>query len=471
MNALNARARAVAIATGTVTGPDLAVVATRSASTRGQTEARSWRAGDVLIAKRNDTRIAIGAETLPNGDRFRVLAASDTGGLVVADVRGRGTLTLPGTYLARHAEYGWAPTIDGAQGATADIGIVLARSGLDREHLYVAMSRGRLENHVHTTPELATGDAGPHHSTTTPTGTKASAWPGPRQPHPVHGQTAGKGTARPVSAGQLALPDIDAALAQLARAVATSGRERAAHALLDPAVQAAREVAWARNDAAQPREIPPEHQRHRDALEVARARHDSEADRVAHLRSKLESRRAELERVPFWARKRRTSSATAVRQAEGDLDRALTWLGSEDATVSRLAAVVGADTTQTASTRPAPGSAATTRGPPGAPPTCMTPTRTPARTTPACNPPHRRGRTSRSPWTTTHPTAATDAATDATTASADDRAVAPDTRRHQRFRALAAHHRVRGHRHSSQGTGEKCLDGRPRFRGGPVHSS
>ncbi len=101
-------------------------------------------------------------------DRFRVLAASDTGGLVVADLRGRGTLTLPGAYLARHTEYGWAATIDGAQGATADIGILLARAGLDREHLYVAVSRGRLENHVHTTPELATGDAGPHHHTATP---------------------------------------------------------------------------------------------------------------------------------------------------------------------------------------------------------------------------------------------------------------------------------------------------------------
>ena len=83
----------------------------------------------------------------------------------MADLRGRGTLTLPDAYLARHAEYGWAATIDGAQGATADVGIVLARAGLDREHLYVAMSRGRLENHVHTTPELATGDAGPHHHT------------------------------------------------------------------------------------------------------------------------------------------------------------------------------------------------------------------------------------------------------------------------------------------------------------------
>ncbi len=49
----------------------------------------------------------------------------------------------PASYLAEHATYGWACTIDGAQGATADLGILLARPGLDREHLYVGMTRGR----------------------------------------------------------------------------------------------------------------------------------------------------------------------------------------------------------------------------------------------------------------------------------------------------------------------------------------
>jgi hypothetical protein len=34
------------------------------------------------------------------------------------------------SYLAEHADYGWASTIDGAQGATADIGILLARTGV-----------------------------------------------------------------------------------------------------------------------------------------------------------------------------------------------------------------------------------------------------------------------------------------------------------------------------------------------------
>ena len=46
--------------------------------------------------------------------------------------------------------------------------------------------------------------------------------------------------------------------------------------------------------------------------------------------------------------------------------------------------------------------------------------------------------------TTTHPTAVTHAATGATTGSADNREVATDTRRRQRFRALTAHHQVTG---------------------------
>ncbi len=133
----------------------------------------------------------------------------------------------------------------------------------------------------------------------------------------------------------------------LARAVATSGRERAAHALLDPAVHAAREAAWAREEAARPSPaIPREHQRNRDALAGARARRDMAADHVTRVRTELESRRAELERVPFWARKRRTTAEAAVRRSEGDLDRALTYLGSQDATVTQHAAVVDADTTQ-----------------------------------------------------------------------------------------------------------------------------
>jgi ATP-dependent exoDNAse (exonuclease V) alpha subunit len=144
VNALNARARAAAVATGAVRGPVLASVTSRTSSTGGHPEARTWRTGDVLIAKKNNPNIHIGNDTLCNGDRFQVAAQAEIG-LVVEDLRGRGTTTMPIAYLARHSEYGWATTIDGAQGATADVGIVLARSGLDRAHLDVARSRGREE--------------------------------------------------------------------------------------------------------------------------------------------------------------------------------------------------------------------------------------------------------------------------------------------------------------------------------------
>ncbi len=59
---------------------------------------------------------------------------------------------LPGTYVAEHVDHGWATTIDAAQGATTDIAILLARPGIDREHLYVGLTRGRQENHAYLTP-------------------------------------------------------------------------------------------------------------------------------------------------------------------------------------------------------------------------------------------------------------------------------------------------------------------------------
>ena len=70
------------------------------------------------------------------------------------------------------------------------------------------------------------------------------------------------------------------------------------------------------------------------------------ADHVTRVRTELESQRAELERVPFWARTRRTTATEAVNRAEGDLDRALARLDTEDTTLTRMTVVVDNDTTQ-----------------------------------------------------------------------------------------------------------------------------
>lgn len=341
VSALNARARAVGIATGAVTGPTLITVTSRTASTRGHPEARSWRSGDVLIAKKNTSRIAIGADTLRNGDRFRVLSATDDGALVVVDLRGRGSATLPASYLARYAEYGWAATIDGAQGATADIGIVLARSGLDREHLYVAMTRGREENHVHTTPELSTGDAGPH--TLAPAAAQHPDRPAPaamqlsRTPH----------RRRDEAAAQLALPDLDAAISQLTRALARSGRERAAHSLLDPAIAESRDRAWTNAaNARPPRPLPDEHRRHQQGLDRAHASRNHAEARVRSVTTGLREVQAELDALPLWSRRRRHELALTIDTGQTTLAYAIDDLHRADTTVDTLNKLVRLDTEQ-----------------------------------------------------------------------------------------------------------------------------
>ena len=144
VDALNQRARTVAVAAGEVTGP---------VTTAG---GRDWQAGDVLRTRRNARRLTVGDGHVRNGDRYQVLGPGPQDGLIVEDLTGRGRTVLPASYLAEHAEYGWASTIGAAQGATADEGIVLVRPGMDREHLYVAMTRGRHGNHAYITPDATT---------------------------------------------------------------------------------------------------------------------------------------------------------------------------------------------------------------------------------------------------------------------------------------------------------------------------
>ncbi len=334
---LNARARAAAIATGAVTGPVLATVTSKTASSRGHVEQRSWRAGDVLIAKKNTTRIRIGDDTVRNGDRYRVIAAEPgaNAGLVVEDLRGRGTTTLPAAYLARHSQFGWAATIDGAQGATADVGIVLARSGLDREHLYVAMSRGRDANHVHTTPELNTGDAGPHRPTQAPA--QAPARPARASVQvPGSGQHPAASRHRAEAASQLVLPDLDAAVTQLSTALSTSGRERAAHSLLDPPIAQARERDWERRDNLRPAPpLPAKHVQNQRDLDRAQARAEQARDHVDRLNAQVRDLQDQLDETPRWARSRRQGltrtltftnemvlpgATRELHQASGDVD-------------------------------------------------------------------------------------------------------------------------------------------------------
>src|SRR4051794_40256958 len=138
---LNTLARQHAIDTGAVQGEPLL-------SAGG----RDWRIGDQLRVTRNDRHIPVGVDHLRNGDTFTVTGRRGTG-LTVQRLDSTETAELPADYVAEHARYGWASTIAGAQGATVDHGLLLARPGLDRTNLYVGLTRGRESNHLYLAPE------------------------------------------------------------------------------------------------------------------------------------------------------------------------------------------------------------------------------------------------------------------------------------------------------------------------------
>jgi hypothetical protein len=290
----------------------------------------------VLRARRNDRRLIIGDGHVRNGDRFQVLGPGPQDGLIVEDLTGRGRTVLPAAYLAEHAEYGWASTIDAAQGATADIGVVLVRPGMDREHLYVAMTRGRRGNHAYITPDPSIDDDHHDHGH-------------PHQQHPA----------------AVADPQ-EQAVRVLEAALARSGAQDAAHTALEQArthakeqaTQTARqdeqraERAAARAAAAEQRQrrqtrpLLPEHTRALRLLEQCRA--DTEqlhADRT-NLRRTLHDTRTALEALPRWARGRRRALTETITSTEQQLRQTEPTQGSLDAELDRLTRQVAHHTRQ-----------------------------------------------------------------------------------------------------------------------------
>jgi conjugative relaxase-like TrwC/TraI family protein len=151
---LNALAKTAAQTAGDSHGPQVVV---------GD---KSFQAGDVIRTRRNNRQLLLGETHVRNGDRYTILATTQDGGLLVDDLTGRGSTMLPANYVAEHVEHGWASTIDGAQGATTEVAILLVRPGIDREHLYVGLTRGREENHAYVAPQVDDDHAHPPASDT-----------------------------------------------------------------------------------------------------------------------------------------------------------------------------------------------------------------------------------------------------------------------------------------------------------------
>jgi Ti-type conjugative transfer relaxase TraA len=107
---------------------------------------RVFQVGDQIVAARNDYKIGI-----RNGHTGTVIAVHERGRALTVRLETGEQRLIPEKYIdARQLAHGYAITIHKAQGLTIDHAHVLATTaGIDRELGYVALSRGRVSNHVH----------------------------------------------------------------------------------------------------------------------------------------------------------------------------------------------------------------------------------------------------------------------------------------------------------------------------------
>jgi len=117
-------------------------------------------AGDVVISRRNARALAHGPTGwVTNGDRWTIAAVRPSGAVDVVHTSTAALVTLPPDYVAAHLALGYAATVHGAQGVTADTSYTVVAGTESRQLLYVALTRGRHTNHAFVT---VTADGDPH---------------------------------------------------------------------------------------------------------------------------------------------------------------------------------------------------------------------------------------------------------------------------------------------------------------------
>lgn len=117
-------------------------------------------AGDIIRTRRNNRWLVLGrGDFVRNGYRYRITRVRADGALIATHLGTGKRVTLPSDYVAEHVTLGYAGTVDLAQGLTAQFGChIVGAATLTRQLLYVALTRGRAENHIY----LSTSEQDPH---------------------------------------------------------------------------------------------------------------------------------------------------------------------------------------------------------------------------------------------------------------------------------------------------------------------
>jgi hypothetical protein len=116
--------------------------------------------GDTVVTRTNDRRLRLGPnDWVKNGDRWTVQQVHPSGSIHLQHNRSGRLVNLPADYVAEAAQLGYASTIHGAQGITADTAHALATGDETRQQLYTMLTRGADANHLYL---KVVGDGDPH---------------------------------------------------------------------------------------------------------------------------------------------------------------------------------------------------------------------------------------------------------------------------------------------------------------------
>jgi hypothetical protein len=116
--------------------------------------------GDVIITRCNNRRLRLTAtDWVKNGDRWTITRIGQRGDLTVRHTRSQLTVRLPLDYVRTSTGLGYATTIHGAQGVSADTMHGLLMGQESRQQLYTMLTRGRAANHLYL---QVVGDGDPH---------------------------------------------------------------------------------------------------------------------------------------------------------------------------------------------------------------------------------------------------------------------------------------------------------------------
>lgn len=141
---LNIKAAAYYRANGTVTGPGVVLADGLEAAV-----------GDVVVTRKNNSKYVVKdadgqrAGRVKNGDLWTVSEIGEDGSLRLRNNVSDGEVTVAADYITDNVQLGYATTVHRSQGMTVGSCHVLAAANMDRQSLYVAMTRGKNTNIVY----------------------------------------------------------------------------------------------------------------------------------------------------------------------------------------------------------------------------------------------------------------------------------------------------------------------------------